>query len=239
MLTHNREILSRVALESVFNQDYDGEVEILIGADRCPYADSFQNMPRGPKRNLKIIHFNHDIDGDISVRLAKMRNYCCSVADSDYVAFLDDDNIYLTYHLSSLANCLEKYNADAVHAWRKVIDKDGNLVELNYFPWSTSNFEEEYNYFCKQGVIHPGGSVIRDTLVLPDGNIGMVDTSSWLFKLKVFNRIKFPEYRSEQDKQKNHTEDDLLLVKILRENLTIKSTKIPSLAYRLGGYSNA
>ncbi len=85
--THNRPVLMQRALESVLDQKYDGEIEVIIVFDACDPFDPPVVIPRG--RSVRTV-VNERTRG-----LAGARNTGIVLATHDFVAFLDDDDHWL------------------------------------------------------------------------------------------------------------------------------------------------
>lgn len=85
--THNRPALMQRALESVLDQKYSGEIEVIVVFDAC---DPFLPPVVIPQSRSVRILVNQRTRG-----LAGARNTGIDAASHDYVAFLDDDDHWL------------------------------------------------------------------------------------------------------------------------------------------------
>ena len=120
----------RRALESIFTQDLDGRIQILIGIDQSDAPrEIITDICRSLPQNCFVTVM--DIGYSTSVRygglhLAKdggaMRTVLSYLANSRYVAYLDDDNWWDTAHLSSLMNAIK--DVDWASSLRWFVDKD-------------------------------------------------------------------------------------------------------------------
>ncbi len=126
-----RPTLSR-SLESVFAQDIDGNVQILIGIDhsdasRKNIKESCEYMPQ----NYFVTVL--DMGYSTSVRYGgphpakdggALRTVLSYLANSRYVAYLDDDNWWDRQHLSSLLDTVQ--GVDWASCLRWFVDKDSS-----------------------------------------------------------------------------------------------------------------
>lgn len=85
--THNRPVLMQRALESVLDQKYAGEIEVIVVFDACEPFDPPVVVP--PRRGVRTVA-NERTRG-----LAGARNTGILAASHEFVAFLDDDDHWL------------------------------------------------------------------------------------------------------------------------------------------------
>jgi glycosyltransferase involved in cell wall biosynthesis len=69
---------------------------------------------------------DHDAEG-----AAPTRNRAWRLADTEWVAFLDDDDELLPNHIESLRRCADETNADLVYPWFTIVDNVGNDITRN------------------------------------------------------------------------------------------------------------
>jgi glycosyltransferase involved in cell wall biosynthesis len=67
-----------------------------------------------------------DLDGEGA---APTRQRALDAARTEWVAFLDSDDLFLPNHLEVLAAHAEETGADYVYSWFKVVDQHGRLLE--------------------------------------------------------------------------------------------------------------
>ncbi len=91
--THNRPEMMRRAVQSVLDQDYDGDIEVVVVFDACEPFDPPVDVPA--RRKVRTVRNSH------SRGLAGARNSGIDVASFDYIAFLDDDDYWLPGKLSA------------------------------------------------------------------------------------------------------------------------------------------
>jgi len=95
--TYNRPEYLKKALDSIFNQTYQN-FEILLVGDNCPVLDNFvKNYEKAKDNRFKYfnLHKNYGSGGAVP------RNYALKVMSrgASLVAYLDDDNEWLSNHL--------------------------------------------------------------------------------------------------------------------------------------------
>ena len=115
--TYNRPDFLKIAIDSVVNQTYDN-IEILVIDDgsEVNYAETICTY----YKKCKYLHKNN---GGIS----SARNFGVENANGEYIAFLDDDDVFLPFkiekQLDILLNNKEYY---LVHSSALIIDGNGN-----------------------------------------------------------------------------------------------------------------
>ena len=108
--TYNREDLLILAIKSILRQDYF-PIEIVIVGDNCPKLDKMSEFLKSicdRKIVIKNLKNNHGEGGAVP------RNYALMLSSGRLVAYLDDDNIFKTNHISSLVSCMAKNMSDFV-----------------------------------------------------------------------------------------------------------------------------
>lgn len=262
-LTRRRRELLRRAIASVSSQDYPGCIDHLIIIDDC--AETFEDL-RGIKsssRRRLIPHFESRTreeipDGPARLdlvypRIARLLNIGIRIADSRWIAFLDDDNEYEPNHLSSLVDCAVRNNCSAVHSFRKIFYADGSPYLDSYFPWARDQEEGRriYELMCSRGVWVRNSNILKDragpgglmpfrnsTIISARDPVFLVDTSVWLLERSLLMKYPVPEAFSEEDLRNNTAPDDKLLELLLENEVRIVATGFPTLRYYLGGISN-
>ena len=241
VLTRDRPDEARQAVASLWHQWYDGPLRIVVclddGADGGTLAAGLDPAPAGERRVI-VRQAPAQEAGDTSERLARIRNWAVGECAAELVGFLDDDNVALPDHIGLLVSALERSGADAAHSARRILGPEGVPWYGDRFPWSAGDDEPGAENWWARRVLHPGSDLLSDRAVLPDGSLGMVDTSCWLLRRELLRRIPFPDRRSAVDAAALRTEDDLLLERLVADGAAIVSTTTPTVLYRLGGYSN-
>lgn len=244
-ITRGRPALLGRAIASVGAQTYAGPITHRILVDDCPAtASMLTKLVEAPGSAFEwqfVPRVEHDLDGP--ARLARLRNMAVRDAASDYVAFLDDDNEFEPNHLGSLVAGALVTGSRAVHSWRRLYQADGTPYLEPRMPWKRDSDEGKrlYQELRTKGVYVPGSNVVRDRAD-PQGHpdpARTVDMGEWLFDRTLLLEFPFPEHYSHQDWLDVIPEDNKLLQSLIDHNVRIVSTRLPTLRYYLGGYSNA
>ena len=91
--THRRPELMRQAVQSIVDQDYPGPIEIIVVFDAC--APELPAVETTPNRTIRAV-VNERVRG-----LAGARNSGILEASHEFVAFLDDDDVWLQGKLTA------------------------------------------------------------------------------------------------------------------------------------------
>lgn len=262
-LTRQRRELLKRAIASVYSQDYPGYINHLIIIDNC--TETFEDL-RGiesPSQRRLIPFFESrapretsDNSAGLDVvypRIARLLNIGVRIADSRWIAFLDDDNEYEANHLSSLVDCAVRNDCSAAHSFRRIFNADGSPYLDRHFPWAR-NLEEGrqiYELMCSRGVWLRNSNILKDragpsglapfrnsTILSARDPVFLVDTSVWLLERSLLMKYPVPEEFSEEDLRHNTAPDDKLLELLLKNKVRIVATGLPTLRYYLGGISN-
>ncbi len=251
-MTRKRPDLLKRAISSVRSQDYLGEITHLIIVDDCiQTAQALTKIESASHRKL-ISHFASRAPGEIPdsarldllrTRLSGLRNQAIQMADSRWIAFLDDDNVYEANHLSSLIACAYQNKYSAVHSYRKIYQADGSPYLEHRFPWVRDPEEGKrvYELCCARGVWIRDSNILQDRAD-PKGHpdpIRMIDTSVWLLERSLLLQYPIPQQFTQEDLVHNTGDDDKLLELLIEREVPIGTTGLPTLRYYLGGYSNA
>lgn len=231
------------AIYSVKQQDFKGAIKHLILIDGCDKTKKFLDDSFCRTEQLEWIVY-HRRNGEMSgpSRLGYLRNSAIQITKSDNIAFLDDDNIFESNHISSLVNVYQKSSFDAVHSYRQLFHQDGRPFLEHRSPWRrrTEEGQIRYNELEKRGVFVRGSNIMRDC-VDPKGTpnpIRTVDTNEWLIGREVLVCYPFSETYSYEDWKTTNTEDKKLLHQFVDNDISIGCSRLATLRYFLGGYSN-
>lgn len=262
-LTRGRRELLKRAIASVYFQDYIGYIDHLIIIDDC--IETFKDLCgiESTSRRRLIPHFESRSTEEMTdrsarldlvyPRIARLLNVGIHIADSRWIAFLDDDNEYEANHLSSLVDCAVQNNCSAVHSFRRIFQADGTPYLDRHFPWARNPEEGEqiYESMCSRGVWIRNSNILKDragpsglapfknsTILSARDPVFLVDTSVWLLERSLLMRYPVPEVFSREDLQNNTAPDDKLLELLLENKIPIVSSGLPTLRYYLGGISN-
>lgn len=240
-VTHNRFDLLQKAVASVSEQRIDLPIEHLIIGDECPALENAEAQLVQCFSGIRVVNTRRAGSvATVSMRLAALRNRALAMVETEYVAYLDDDNTYKPDHLASLLQIIEHQDCHAAHSYRVIIEPDGTLFQGDYFPWvkepmQSQSFLETMIGF---GVLARDSSVMRDTIALPGGWSGTVDTSEWLIRTEVNRQYPWCENVSPEDEAIGITEDGAWLRQLVAAGLRIGCSEQATLLYRLGGRSN-
>ena len=164
--TYNRQKFIKEAIQSVIDQEYDGNLEIIISDDgssdgTLEIAKSFGN---------KVVILNKGLEC-LSQGVSSTRNRGLKVATQPYICFLDSDDFYLPGHLNRVSSVLES-NPNSGFAFCRTLElKEENNLKL-YRPWTNQ-------HISKDNLRNPSLSIV--------GNI--LHTNCFLFRRAVFDKI--------------------------------------------------
>jgi glycosyltransferase involved in cell wall biosynthesis len=177
--TRNRTSSLNVAIESVLNQSYDN-IELII-------VDDFSDVPvtlESKYKNIKIFR------NEKRMGAAASRNKGVQFCTGEYVAFLDDDDIYYENKLECLYDEMSKNeNLDLVFGKIKLFNGYKSKDQVNY----PKKFNEKIN--CLIGnYIHTNSSLMKKKVAsiiqFDEGLERFQDTQFYLDVSTSFN-IKF------------------------------------------------
>ncbi|MEY9484344.1 glycosyltransferase family 2 protein [Streptomyces calvus] len=105
--THNRPDRLKVALDSVRTLDFDGQLEVIVVNDNGTPVD---DVVEAAARDLDVRLIDLPVNGGV----AAARNTGLEAAKGEYVAFLDDDDVFAPHHLTDTLPLLQS-GADFVY----------------------------------------------------------------------------------------------------------------------------
>lgn len=158
--TRNRPDLLDAALASVAAQDLAHRVEAIVvndgGQSVAPVV-----RPWTAELAVRLV----ELDG--SVGPAAARNAAIDLADGRYLAFLDDDDLFLPGHLAAGCTTLERGEADLVYAGAVVADR-----RLRDLPASLVGFPLKAYPYHEQALqvvnyLHTGSVIVRSFREMP------------------------------------------------------------------------
>ncbi len=243
-VTRRRVSLLARAIHSVARQDWrKGTLKHLIIVDDCQEtAEWLSNRVRGQSNIVwRLVERQSDESSGPS-RLARLRNMAGRLADSQWIAFLDDDNEFEPQHVRTLLACAKERSCPAVHSYRKLFHFDGKPFLEEFWPWCRRENEARQRYwdYVEKGILQPGSNVVREqTASVKDfPRVTHIDMNVWLLQRELLLRCTMPEQFTDEDWLANLTEDDKLLEALTAAGVPVAVTGIPSVRYYLGGYSN-
>jgi glycosyltransferase involved in cell wall biosynthesis len=124
--THDRPQMLKEAVESVFGQTFqDFEIIIVLNGASAESVAMGRELGRHPK--IKVVEMTDST-------LAASRNYGLSFVASEWVAFLDDDDIWLPEKLEVQLAAAESSGADLVSCDFTAFNKDGEIAGAGLEP---------------------------------------------------------------------------------------------------------
>ena len=233
-VTKNRPTLLERAISSVRNQTYPS-IHHYVVIDDCQktlkmlmgkYTHSHNIYWKNFKRNLS--------DKDGPNILSKLRTNAIHNLDTEWFAFLDDDNEFYPDHIEKLYRFAIAKDSDAVHSYRKVFNNDDSPYLDEEWPWGRTKEArlKVYNEMLKVGVVQRGSNIFRDRYGVT------IDTSLWLLKTKLFNDRCIPQEYSKKDFEECCPEDTKMMNLLIENKIMVLSNTEPTVKYYLGGYSN-
>ncbi|MFT4212644.1 MAG: glycosyltransferase family A protein [Microbacterium sp.] len=111
--THRRSEFLSLALKSVLEQDY-APIEIIVVSD-C--VDPAAQEVCADLTRVSPIPLNYIENLDGRGGASSSRNRGAEAASGDYLAFLDDDDLWAQTYLSAVADLVEERNLDLVVTW--------------------------------------------------------------------------------------------------------------------------
>jgi len=146
--TYNREKLLQRAIDSVLAQTFK-DFEIIVVDDHSDKPPNIK-LPEGEDRLIAMrLPYNTGY-------AVKPRNVGIMIARGDYIAYLDDDNVYLPNHLEVLYEAITKHRADVVYGDR--VYKSANPNETRFmgkqsYPYDLKQIEQG-NYIDTSDILH-------------------------------------------------------------------------------------
>ncbi len=116
------------AIQSVQDQDYD-HIEHTIVIDGKEHEEKvnhiLQDMELKRKVHILCLPYPTGKDGYICHRIYGASNY---IVSGDYIIYLDEDNWFDPYHISSLVELAKLNQLTWAYALRKIVDTKGHFV---------------------------------------------------------------------------------------------------------------
>lgn len=159
--THNRPELMAKAVESILNQDYRGEIEVIVVFDACEPV--LPDVDLAPNRSLRAL-VNERTRG-----LAGARNTGIVEATHGLVASLDDDDEWLPSKLSRQIELLNQHPDAIMVGTAMVIDQNGQMTER---PVPSNPVTHSGLLRDRMAGLHSSSFVFRRNLFM---DLGMVD----------------------------------------------------------------
>ena len=114
--TYNRVLMLEEALNSVLSQDFDGVIDVIVVDDNS--QDGTSEFVKQKYPQVRLISLKQNVGAYVA------RNQAIQASQSQYIAFLDSDDLwepnYLSVQIAALANQQKSFSVSAVIDWRTV-----------------------------------------------------------------------------------------------------------------------
>jgi len=160
--THNRPDLMKRAVQSILDQTYEGDIEIVVVFDACEPRLPDVELPRN--RTLRALV------NERSRGLAGGRNTGILAASHDFVAFLDDDDYWMPEKLARQMRAFDAHE-DAILVGTAMIVDDGERTHERLVPSETVTHHDLLHN--RLAGLHSSSFVFRRHAFL--GSLGLVD----------------------------------------------------------------
>jgi hypothetical protein len=219
-------------------------VEHVVIGDNCPaLAGTLASELRRRFPSLLWVNVGPTEDGGgyLPSRLAFLRNLGSRVGGGKLIAQLDDDNAFQPDHLSSLRQALAaRPEAQVAHSWRRLLATNGQPFVPRSDPWhpDPGRREASYDHLVSLGVFEPGSPVVRDRLRAAGRVVARVDTSEFLIRRELHERMPWPTTFSRAQQSLGFTEDLVFSHQLVKRGVEVACSERATLDYYMGGYSN-
>jgi glycosyltransferase involved in cell wall biosynthesis len=153
--TFNRPGLLQSALGSVAAQDVRGDVDVIVVNDG---GESVASVVAAWNDVLPITL----IELDRCVGAAAARNVGIEAADGDYVAFLDDDDLFIPGHLAAGCEPLERGEADFVYLGAIVADRRLTDYPIDLADFTLKAYPYDHRVLLVANYLHTGSVIVRN-----------------------------------------------------------------------------
>src|SRR5699024_9589585 len=127
---YNGELFLREAIRSIQNQTMHDIEIILINDKSTDSSGEICDELQTEDQRIKVIHLKENLG------ICGARNTGLRIAKGKYVAFCDNDDLFLENLIKDNYTLAEEHNADMVKFGRKLIDVDvdGNILREKVTP---------------------------------------------------------------------------------------------------------
>jgi glycosyltransferase involved in cell wall biosynthesis len=153
--TFDRSQLLDAALKSVAEQDVVGGVEAIVVNDG---GTSAAQVVRVWEKVLpvKLVELSRRSG------VAAARNAGIECADGEYIAFLDDDDLFMPGHLATGCEPLDRGDADFVYLGAVVADRRVNGGPVDPADFALKAYEFDCRFLMVANFIHTGSVIVRN-----------------------------------------------------------------------------
>lgn len=138
--TFNRAIELKRAINSVMAQTYQ-EFEILV-IDDCSKEDIKSVVTSFNDSRIKLFKLNEKGNANIA------RNFGVRKANGEYIAFLDSDDEYLSFHLERRVEKIKKWKCDGIYGSAKIILEKEKETKITR---QINKYETPLNFLLSDG----------------------------------------------------------------------------------------
>jgi GT2 family glycosyltransferase/glycosyltransferase involved in cell wall biosynthesis len=182
--THNRPALLREALASIAAQTLGGVEAVVVNDAGADVADVVAGFP-----------FARLIEHERNLGLAGARNTGLRAARGRYVAYLDDDDVFLPHHLETLVGALERSGAAVAYGDAVMVKiTDGSEIERTVrespdFHRDRFLFENLFPVIC---AVHRRDATDESGLFDEELRTPLEDWEFWLRLSRVHDFVRVP-----------------------------------------------
>ncbi len=166
--TFNRPSMLREALQSVFRQNYDGEIEVIVVDDASDIPGTEEVCRSFPNVQYQLLERNLGSAGALNEGIQRARGDC--------ISFLDDDDFWLPNHLASHISALKDEKKCFVVSGLILRDEARKKVEVRPQRPDLSKFVSPMHQLLSVSFIRTPSSVTYLREVFQD--IGLFDTAN-------------------------------------------------------------
>jgi glycosyltransferase involved in cell wall biosynthesis len=153
--TFNRFELLDAALGSVATQSVRDSIEVIVvndgGQSLAPVARAWENV-----FSVKLIELEQRVGP------AGARNVGIENAAGNYIAFLDDDDLFLREHLAAGCKLLESGEADFVYIGAVVADRRLSGLPPDHTEFPLKAYPYDHRFLLIANFIHTGSVITRN-----------------------------------------------------------------------------
>ena len=125
--THNRAQFIGQTLESVFNQTFDGQIEVMIVDDGSTDSTSEVVQPYLKGADRVRVHYRHVEKAGV----VAARNHALAQSSAPWVAFLDSDDLWEATKIERQLTQADDENVGVVHTDFRYIDDSGQFLDAH------------------------------------------------------------------------------------------------------------
>lgn len=234
--TYNRSKMLQEAIKSVLDQTYRNFELIIV--DDGSTDDTYEVVKSFNSRKIKYIYSDH-------LGRSVARNKALSVARGKYIAFLDDDDLFLPDKLKKQFEYMEKNDLDMTYTSAFVIYENGDLSPWRHKATQSGHLYSKIAFYKPLTIILPT-VMLKRQVVEKVGNFDenmdrFEDTDYWRRVSKFYEIYAISEPLSKvRIHRRNQLEEPSRLLESIDYYVTkvFKEDKDSKLFFKLKGASN-